>query len=43
MGIGPRLCIMLDTNYLELRYGEVRRIPLKRTSENPFNAKFTAP
>jgi hypothetical protein len=29
MGVGPG-----DANFLELRYGEVRRIPLLRTSVN---------
>src|SRR5215216_5675911 len=32
-----RICV---ANFLELRIGEVRRIPLKRTSENPQKAKF---
>jgi hypothetical protein len=27
-------------NFVELRKGEVRRIPLKRTSEKPQKAKF---
>src|SRR5215217_1264874 len=31
---------MLAVNFLELRNGEVRRILLKRTSENPQNANF---
>jgi hypothetical protein len=36
-----QLWLRLGANFLELRYGEVvRRIPLKRTSENPQKAKF---
>jgi hypothetical protein len=37
---GLGLCRILHLNFRELRYGEVRRILLKRTSEKPQKAKF---
>jgi hypothetical protein len=31
MGVGPELCIMLDTNFAELRQCEVRAVQVRRT------------
>jgi hypothetical protein len=35
-----QLWLRLGADFVGLRYGEVRRILLKRTSQNPQNAKF---
>jgi hypothetical protein len=35
-----QLWLRLGANFRELRYGEVRRILLKRTSQNAQNANF---
>ena len=39
MGVGPGLCIMLDTNFRESPKGEVRRIPIPRTPVNKGSEK----
>jgi hypothetical protein len=38
--VGKRMGADLLLNFREAPTGEVRRIPLKRTSENPQKAKF---